>query len=182
MSALESALRSLADALLDAVGRQDWTVADAELETLAQEIVAATVANRADDLAALARLVARCHTALSLSEDPDGEAMHRLGQLRALALTAAAARARKPPRPADALRAPGTPAAAILSALGSGPQTCPALVEATGLPAEQVGSALPELRAAGLVRSWPAGRLTVNALPDGSGTPDGRPVGMLLNR
>lgn len=164
MSGLEPALRSLTDALLEAVRRQDWAVADAELETLAQETVAAVVANRTDDLAALARLVARCHTALSLIEELGGEAMHRLGQLRALALTIAAARGRTPPRPADALRAPGTPAGAILSALGSGPQTCPALVEATGLSAEEVGSALPELRAAGLVHSWPAGRLTVNAL------------------
>jgi predicted Rossmann fold nucleotide-binding protein DprA/Smf involved in DNA uptake len=175
MSAFEPTLRSLTDSLLDAVARQDWAVADAELETLAQETVAAMVANRADDLAALARLVARCHTALSLTEGPGegsgeglgSEAMHRLGQLRALALTIAAARTRTPPRPADALHAPGTPAAAILSALGSGPQTCPALVEATGLSAEEVGSALPELRAAGLIRSWPAGRLTVNALRTG---------------
>lgn len=167
MSALEPALRSLIDALLEAVGRRDWPVADAELETLAQEAVAAMVANRTEDLATLARLVARCHTALSLTEELDGETMHRLGQLRALALTIAAARARTPPRPADALRAPGTPAAAVLSALGSGPQTCPALVEATGLSAEEVGSALPELRAAGLVRSWPAGRLMVNALRSG---------------
>ncbi|HYF88286.1 hypothetical protein [Azospirillum sp.] len=167
MSVLEPALRSLTDALLEAVRRQDWAVADAELETLAQAAVAAVVANRTDDLAALARLVARCHTALSLAEELGGEAMHRLGQLRALALMIAAARGRTPPRPADALRAPGTPAAAILSALGSGPQTCPALVEATGLSAEEVGSALPELRAAGLVHSWPAGRLTVNALRTG---------------
>ncbi|CAO3411304.1 DprA-like winged helix domain-containing protein [Azospirillum largimobile] len=167
MSALEPALQSLTDALLDAVGRRDWAVADAELETLAQEAVAAMVANRTEDLATLARLVVRCHTALSLEDGLDGEAMHRLGQLRALALTIAAARARTPPRPPDALRAPGTPAAAVLSALGSGPQTCPALVEATGLSAEEVGSALPELRAAGLVRSWPAGRLMVNALRSG---------------
>ena len=100
MSALEPALRSLADALLDAVGRQDWAVADAELETLAQETVAAMVANRTGDLATLARLVARCHTALSLSDGLSGEAMHRQGQLRALALTIAAARGRAPPRPA----------------------------------------------------------------------------------
>ena len=167
MSALEPALRSLTDSLLDAVARQDWAVADAELEALAQETVAAMVANRADELAVLARLVTRCHTALSLAEELDGGAMHRLGQLRALALTIAAARARTPPRPAEALRVPGTAAAAVLSALGAGPQTCPALVEATGLSAEEVGSALPELRAAGLVHSWPAGRLTVNALRSG---------------
>ncbi|CBS91325.1 hypothetical protein [Azospirillum lipoferum] len=168
MSALEPALRSLTDALLHAVGRRDWAVADAELETLAQEAVAAMVANRTEDLATLARLVVRCHTALALEEGLDGEAMHRLGQLRALALTVAAARGSPPPRPPGALRTPGTPTAAVLSALGSGPRTCPALVEATGLSAEQVGSALPELRAAGLVHSWPAGRLTVNALADGA--------------
>jgi predicted Rossmann fold nucleotide-binding protein DprA/Smf involved in DNA uptake len=122
------------------------------------------LANRRDDLAALARTTARCHTALTLRDDPDGEDMHRLGQLHALAVMIAAARGRTPPRPAESLSAPGTPGAAVLSALESGPQTCPALVEATGLSAEQVGSALPELRAAGLIHSWPAGRLTVNAL------------------
>lgn len=161
MSALDQALRTLGDDLLDAVGREEWAVADAELETLAQETVAAIVANRTDDLAALARIIARCHTALSLRGHPGGEAMQRLGQLRALAVMAAAARGRTPPCPGDALSAP---AAAVLSALKSGPQTCPALVEATGLSAEQVGAVLPELRAAGFVRSWPAGRLTVNAL------------------
>ncbi|MCP1611291.1 DNA-binding IclR family transcriptional regulator [Azospirillum lipoferum] len=153
----------MGDDLLDAIGRQDWAVADAELETLAQEAVAAMVANRRDDLAALARVAARCHTALSLRDDPGGEDLHRQGQLRAFAVMIAAARGRTPPRPAESLSASGT-SAAILTALKSGPQTCPALVEATGLSAEQVGSVLPELRAAGLVRSWPAGRLTVNAL------------------
>ncbi|CAO3440358.1 DprA-like winged helix domain-containing protein [Azospirillum endophyticum] len=167
MSKLDSAIQRLGDDLLDAIGRQDWAVADAELETLAQEAVAATVANRRDDLAALARLAARCHTALSLRDDLGGEDMHRLGQLRALAVMIAAARGRTPPRPDETLTAPGTPGAAVLSALKTGPQTCPALVEATGLSAEQVGSILPELRAAGLIRSWPAGRLTVNALRSG---------------
>jgi predicted Rossmann fold nucleotide-binding protein DprA/Smf involved in DNA uptake len=167
MSALNSAFERLGDDLLDAIGRQDWTVADAELETLAQEAVAAMVANRRDDLAALARVAARCHTALSLHDDPGGEAMHRQGQLRALAVIIAAARGRTPPRPDKALSAPGTATAAVLTALKTGPQTCPALVEATGLSAEQVGGALPELRAAGLIRSWPAGRLTVNALQEG---------------
>lgn len=157
MSTLDSAFQRLGDDLLDAIGRQDWAVADAELESLAQEAVAAMVANRRDDLAALARTAAHCHTALSLRDDPGGEDMHRLGQLRTLAVMIAAARGRTPPRPAESLSAPGTPGAAVLSALESGPQTCPALVEAIGLPAEQVGSALPELRAAGLVRSWPAG-------------------------
>ncbi|PWC93467.1 hypothetical protein [Azospirillum sp. TSO5] len=164
MNALEAALRTLGDELLAAVGRGDWAVADAELETLAQEAVAAVVADRTDDLAALARTAARCHTALSLQNDQSGEAMQRLGQLRMLAVMVAAARSHTPPRPADALPAP---AGAILSALESGPRTCPAIVEATGLSAEQVGAVLPELRAAGLVRSWPAGRLTVNALESG---------------
>ncbi|MBY6265020.1 hypothetical protein EI613_24325 [Azospirillum sp. 412522] len=164
MNALDLALQRVGDDLLDAIGRQDWAVADAELETLAQEAVAATVANRRDELAALARVAARCHTALSLRDDPGGEDMHRLGQLRALAVMIAAARGRTPPRPAESLAASGTAGAAVLAALESGPQTCPALVEATGLSAEQVGGALPELRAAGLIRSWPAGRLTVNAL------------------
>ncbi|PWC81315.1 hypothetical protein TSH100_27530 [Azospirillum sp. TSH100] len=163
MSALGPALQRVGDDLLDAIGRRDWAVADAELETLAQEAVAAMVANRRDDLAALAHTVARCHTALSLRDDLGGEDMHRQGQLRALAVMIAATRGRTPPRPAESLAASGT-SAAILAALKSGPQTCPALVEATGLSAEQVGCALPELRAAGLVRSWPAGRLTVNAL------------------
>ncbi|MFS2008310.1 hypothetical protein ACCD06_00325 [Azospirillum sp. CT11-132] len=161
MSALEQALRRLGDELLDAVGREDWAVADAELETLAQEAVAAVVADRTDDLAALARTAARCHTALSLQDDPGGKAMQRLGQLRMLAVMIAAARSHTPPRPADALSAT---AGAVLSALESGPRTCPAIVEATGLSTEQVGAVLPELRAAGLIRSWPAGRLTVNAL------------------
>ncbi|MBP2308143.1 hypothetical protein GBZ48_11530 [Azospirillum melinis] len=165
MSALDTAFGKLGDELLDAIGRRDWAVADAELETLAQEAVAATVANRRDDLAALARVAARCHTALSLRDDPGGEAMHRQGQLRALAVMIAAARGRTPPRAAESLSASGA-SAAVLSALKSGPQTCPALVEATGLSAEQIGGALPELRAAGLIRSWPAGRLIVNALQD----------------
>ncbi len=161
MSALEAALRTLGDDLLAAVGRGDWAVADAELETLAQEAAAAIVAGRSDDLAALARIAARCHTALSLQDDPGGDAMQRLGQLRMLAVMVAAARSHTPPRPTDVL---STAAGAILSALKSGPRTCPAIVEATGLSAEEVGGILPELRAAGLVRSWPAGRLTVNAL------------------
>lgn len=164
MSALEAALRTLGDELLAAVGREDWAVADAELETLAQEAAAAIIAGRSDDLAVFARITARCHTALSLQDDQGGEAMQRLGQLRMLAVMVAAARSHTPPRPADALPAP---AGAILSALESGPRTCPAIVEATGLSAEQVGAVLPELRAAGLVRSWPAGRLTVNALESG---------------
>ena len=168
MSALEAALRTLGDDLLAAVGRGEWAVADAELETLAQEVATAMVANRSDDLAALARTAARCHTALSLRDDPGGDAMHRLGQLRALAVMIAAARGRTPPRPADALSAS---AGAVLSALESGPRTCPAIVEATGLSAEQVGGILPELRAAGLIHSWPAGRLTVNALRSGIPSP-----------
>ncbi|MCM8739260.1 hypothetical protein M5E06_34870 [Azospirillum sp. A1-3] len=164
MSALEAALRTLGDELLAAVERGDWAVADAELETLAQEAAAAIVAGRSDDLAVFARITARCHTALSLQDDPGGEAMQRLGQLRMLAVMVAAARSHTPPRPADALSAT---AGAVLTALASGPQTCPAIVQATGLSAEQVGAVLPELRAAGLVRSWPAGRLTVNALESG---------------
>lgn len=164
MSAFEAALMRLGDELLGAVGRGDWAVADAELETLAQEAVGAIAAGRGDDLAALARTAARCHTALSLQDDPGGDAMQRLGQLRMLALMIAAARAGIPPRPAEAL--PAT-AGAVLSALKGGPRTCPAIVEATGLSAEEVGGILPELRAAGLVRSWPAGRLTVNALESG---------------
>lgn len=164
MSALEAALRTLGDELLVAIGRGDWVVADAELETLAQESVAAMAADRGDDLAALARITARCYTALSLQDDPGGEALQRLGQLRMLAVMIAAARSHTPPRPADALSAT---ACAVLSALESGPRTCPAIVEATGLSAEQVGAVLPELRAAGLIRSWPAGRLTVNALESG---------------
>lgn len=165
MSALEAALRTLGDELLAAAGRGNWAVADAELETLAQEAAAAIVANRGDDLAALARITARCHTALSLQDNPGGDTMQRLGQLRMLAVMIAAARSHPPPRAADALSAT---AGAILSALESGPRTCPALVEATGLSAEQVGTILPELRAAGLIRSWPAGRLTVNALQQGT--------------
>jgi len=172
MNALESAFGKLGDDLLDAIGRQDWAVADAELETLAQEAVAATVANRREDLAALARVATRCHTALSLRDDLSGEAMHRHGQLRALAVMIAAARGRTPPRAAESLSVSGPPAA-VLSALRDGPQTCPALVEATGLTAEQVGCALPELRAAGLVRSWPAGRLIVNAIRSGIPSPRG---------
>ncbi|CAO3362622.1 DprA-like winged helix domain-containing protein [Azospirillum melinis] len=171
MSALDPAFEAVGHDLLDAVGRQDWAVADAELETLAQEAVAAMVANRRDDLASLARVAARCHTALSLRDDPGGEAMHRQGQLRALAVMIGAARSRTPPRAAESLSAPGTAGAAVLAALKTGPQTCPALVEATGLSAEQVGGALPELRAAGLVHCWPAGRLTVNALRAGIPSP-----------
>nr|WP_295830304.1 hypothetical protein [uncultured Azospirillum sp.] len=165
MSALEAALRTLGDELLAAIGRGDWAIADAELETLAQEAVGAMAGNRSDDLAALARTAARCHTALCLQDDPGGEALQRLGQLRMLAVMIAAARSHPPPRPADALSAT---AGAVLSALKGGPRTCPAIVEATGLSAEQVGGILPELRAAGLVRSWPAGRLTVNALQQGA--------------
>ncbi len=161
MSALEAALQTLGDELLAAIGRGDWAIADAELETLAQEAVGAMAGNRSDDLAALARITARCHTALSLQDNPGGRAMQRLGQLRMLAVMVAAARSHTPPRPADAL---SKTAGAVLSALESGPRTCPAIVEATGLSAEQVGAVLPELRAAGLIRSWPAGRLTVNAL------------------
>lgn len=172
MSALDPAFQGMGDNLLDAIDRQDWAVADAELETLAQEAVAATVANRRDDLAILARVAACCHTALSLRDDLNGEAMHRQGQLRALAVLIAAARGRTPPRPPESLSVSG-PSAAVLAALKSGPQTCPALVVATGLSAEQVGRALPEMRAAGLIRSWPAGRLTVNALQSGVPSPRG---------
>ncbi|MBP2299789.1 hypothetical protein [Azospirillum picis] len=166
MTGFETALRLLADDLLAAVGRGDWDAADAELATLAEEAAAAMAAGRTADLSAVARQTVRCHTALSLGEDGNGNAMQRLGQLRMLALVVAAARSRKPPRTPRLLAAPGTPGAAILSALKRGPLSGPALAGATGLSAAAIAAALPELRACGLVRSWPAGRLTFNASTD----------------
>ncbi|GAA4255352.1 hypothetical protein GBZ26_03570 [Azospirillum formosense] len=158
----EEAYRALADDIRDAVAAGRWDEADADLDTLAEEAALCLVQDRATDLAALAREVARCHTALALREDRSPEAMHRLGQLRAIAALVAAGRANRPARREDALTRDGTPTAAVLRALEDGAKSGPALVEATGLSHDAVARALPELRAAGLVRSWPAGRLVMN--------------------
>lgn len=154
--------RALAGDVRDAVEAGRWDEADADLETLAEEAALCIVQGRAADLAALARQVARCHTALALREDRSPEAMHRLGQLRAIAAMVAAGRAIRPARTEEALTHTGTPTAAVLRALKDGPKSGPSLVEATGLSHDAVARALPELRAAGLVRSWPAGRLVMN--------------------
>ncbi|MGR0184888.1 hypothetical protein [Azospirillum aestuarii] len=156
------AYRALADGIRDAVEAGRWDEADADLDTLAEETALCLVQDRAADLAALAREVARCHTALALREDRGPEAMHRLGQLRAVAAMVAAGRASRPARGEAALAQAGTPTAAVLRALGDGAKSGPALVEASGLSHDAVARALPELRAAGLVRSWPAGRLVMN--------------------
>ncbi|KAA0683777.1 hypothetical protein [Azospirillum brasilense] len=156
------AYRELADGIRDAVEAGRWDEADADLDTLAEEVALCLVQDRAANLAALAREVARCHTALALREDRGAEAMHRLGQLRAIAAMVAAGRANRPARSEAALAQAGTPTAAVLHALRSGAKSGPALVEATGLSHDTVARALPELRAAGLVRSWPAGRLVMN--------------------
>ncbi|PWC36119.1 MarR family transcriptional regulator [Azospirillum sp. TSO35-2] len=175
MTGFDAAIRSLTDGLLAAIEQDRWREADAELDTLAQEAMAAALQGRTDEMEVIARLTARCHTALALREGLSAEAMHRLGQLRTIAVMVAAARSRRPPRPAATLAGDGTPAAAVLAALRRGPLTGQELVAATGLSSDAVARALPELRAAGLVRSWPAGRLTVNALAgdgDGSRAPD----------
>ncbi|QCO03460.1 hypothetical protein [Azospirillum argentinense] len=156
------AYRALADEIGTAVEAARWTEADADLDTLAEEAALCLVQDRAADLAALAREVARCHTALALREDRSPEAMHRLGQLHAIAALVAAGRANRPARSETALAQAGTPTAAVLRALADGAKSGPALVEATGLSHDAVARALPELRAAGLVRSWPAGRLVMN--------------------
>lgn len=166
---IDAAIQALTDGLLDAIDLGRWDDADAELETLAQEVADAIARDRLDDLAVLARWTVRSHTILALRDDPGPDAMHRLGQLRAIALMIAAARSRTHPRPAAALATDGTPAAALLAGLKATARTGEALSVATGLKPEVVARALPELRAAGLVRSWPAGRLVVNAL-----TEDGR--------
>ncbi|MGY0792982.1 hypothetical protein ACW7BJ_26750 [Azospirillum argentinense] len=154
--------RGLADDVRDAVAAGRWDEADADLDTLAEEAALCLVQDRTAELAALAREVARCHTALALREDRSPEAMHRLGQLRAIAALLAAGRANRPARSEAALARAGTPTAAVLRALADGAKSGPALVEATGLSHDAVARALPELRAAGLVRSWPAGRLVMN--------------------
>lgn len=156
------AYRPLADDIRDAVAAGRWDEADADLDTLAEEAALCLVRDRAADLAALAREVARCHTALALRGDRSPDAMHRLGQLRAIAAMIAAGRASRPARSEAALAQPGTPTAAVLHALEGGAKSGPALVEATGLSHDAVARALPELRAAGLVRSWPSGRLVMN--------------------
>ncbi|MGY0714155.1 hypothetical protein [Azospirillum argentinense] len=156
------AYRGLADDVRDAVAAGRWDEADADLDTLAEEAALCLVQDRTAELAALAREVARCHTALALREDRRPEAMHRLGQLRAIAALVAAGRANRPARSEAALVRAGTPTAAVLRALADGAKSGPALVEATGLSHDAVARALPELRAAGLVRSWPAGRLVMN--------------------
>lgn len=183
MSALEPALRSLTDALLDAVGRRDWAVADAELETLAQEAVAAMVANRTEDLATLARLVARCHTALSLADGLDGEAMHRLGQLRALALTVAAARG-TPPRPARPVRSALPARRPLRSCRRWAPVRGPALPWSRPPACRRRRWAAPP---AGAARRRPrpllAGRAADRQRTGGwGGAPNRFPVGMVLNR
>ncbi|CAO3430722.1 hypothetical protein [Azospirillum argentinense] len=154
--------RALADDIRNAVEAGRWDEADADLDTLAEEAALCLVQDRTADLATLAREVARCHTALALREDRSPEAMHRLGQLRAIAALLAAGRANRPARSEAALARAGTPTAAVLRALADGAKSGPALVEATGLSHDAVARALPELRAAGLVRSWPAGRLVMN--------------------
>ncbi|TWA63419.1 hypothetical protein FBZ82_11377 [Azospirillum brasilense] len=156
------AYRALADDIRDAVATGRWDDADADLDTFAEEAALCLVQDRTADLADLAREVARCHTAQALREDRSPEAMHRLGQIRAIAALVAAGRANRPARSEAALVQDGTPAAAVLRALEDGAQSGPALVEETGLSHDAVARALPELRAAGLVRSWPAGRLVMN--------------------
>ncbi len=158
----EEAFRALADDALAAIGAGRWADADGDLEALAEEAVLCVVQDRTADLAALARQVARCHAALALREDRDPDAMHRLGQLRAIGATIAAGRSLRPARSAEALSRAETPTAAILRALDDGPKSGPALVGATGLSPDAVARALPELRASGLVRSWPAGRIVMN--------------------
>ena len=169
MLTVETALRNLMSGLLDAVEHDRWEEADADLETLVQEAVAAILHDRVADLALIARLTARAHTALHLRQSSpqhqdrgqNGEAMHRLGQLRAIALLVAAGRSRRPARSARALTGSWGPARVLLGALDGGAQTGQALVTMTGLKPEAVARALPELLAAGLVHAWPAGRLIV---------------------
>lgn len=156
------AYRALADDIRDAIAAGRWDEADTDIDTFAEEAALCLVQDRAADLAALAREVARCHTALTLREDRGPEAMHRLGQLRAIAALVAAGRASRPARSEVVLAQARTPTAAVLHALEGGAKSGPALVEATGLSHDAVARALPELRAAGLVRSWPAGRLVMN--------------------
>lgn len=162
MSGIAPSIRALTDDLLDRIDRGRWDEADADLETLAHEALAGIVQDRADDLAAIARLTARCHTALSLRREPGPEAMHRLGQLRAIAVMVAAAMNRRRPRPPATLDRADSPTGALLAALRDGPRTGPALAAETGLKPAALSAALSELRAAGLVRSWPAGRLIVS--------------------
>ncbi|QCO19684.1 hypothetical protein D3869_31180 (plasmid) [Azospirillum brasilense] len=156
------AYRALADDIREGVAAGRWDEADADLDTLAEEAALCLVQDRTADLAALAREVARCHAALALREDRGPEAMHRLGQLRAIAALVAAGRANRSARSEAALARAGSPTAVVLHALEGGAKSGPALVEATGLSHDAVARALPELRAAGLVRSWPAGRLVMN--------------------
>ena len=167
-----SALRALADDLLAAIDDGRWDDADADLETLAQEAAACILQERADDLAAIARQAARCHTALALRDGPGPEAMHRQGQLRAIAVMVDAARRSRRPGGVEALTGAGTPGAAVLDALADGPKSGQELVDATGLPPATVARVLPDLRAGGLVRSWHAGRLVMNDRTGGA-----QPVG-----
>ncbi len=162
----DAAIRALAEGLLDAIDGGRWSDADADLETLAEEALGCIVQERADGLATIARETARCHTALALRDGLGPEAMHRLGQLRAIGVLVNAGRRSRRPRPVEALTRAGTPTAAVLSALDKGPKSGQDLVETTGLSPETVARALPDLRASGLVRSWPAGRLVMNERTD----------------
>lgn len=166
MTMIEASFQTLTDGLLDAIDLGRWEEADADLETLAQEALASIVQDRMNDLAIIARLTARIHTALAVRDGLGPDAMHRLGQLRAIAVLIAAGRSRKRPRPAATLAGAGTRTATLLAALRKEAQTGQALTAVTGLKPEAVARALPELRAAGLVHSWPAGRLVVNELTE----------------
>lgn len=160
------AIAALSDGLLAALAGERWEDADAELETLAEEVLGAILAGRGADLDALARATARCHTALRLHDAPGPEAAHRLGQLQAIGVLVNAGLRRRPAGTPDALAVPGTATAAILAALADGPRSGPQLVADTGRSVEEVAQALPALRGAGLVRSWSAGRLVMTELTE----------------
>lgn len=148
-----------------AIEAGDWEKADRSMDVLVEEIVEALIEGRDRDIEAMARLTERAYAGLVAVGDglPLVDERVAAGQLRAVtALLAVALRHR---------RAPGTDPAddrnrAVLAAFPHPGEwlTLGEVADRSGLPREEVADRLPRLRAAGLIASRKAGRVTLHGL------------------
>lgn len=167
MSSSSGPLAEILAELDEIAAAQHWDQADTELDLLNEEIVEALIERRDDDIRMAAERVERLYSRLAVrlgNTSPPSQAM-LCGRLKGLSgLLIVATRHRRAPT-ADAMLSDQT-VRRILTRLGHDDYSTGDLARWIERREETVARKLPGLRAAGLVQSWKAGRLMVNALTE----------------